>query len=410
MWNVWSNRILPQLRRLKQRLVNAMTVRLIGRAQAISFPQSTHRATTTTVHVIDQMGLGGAQRQLLHWMNSEPNCKLIAVFRGDGHYQAELKHLGIPLLVLDEELSRHHLLRILARLDIHLARALTLRRHLDRIQAVRIYAWLPLSQNICALAEAGSNRQRAAIHRNQPSHRPGSTREHLLNRLSQIAFHRHVGNARAVADDWVRCYASAPDSVRVIPNVLDITAFVDRPRSPASPPIILTVGRCVGQKRQDLLIQASAILDNLGRTIQTVIAGDGHLRNDLIAQIKKYDLGDSCRVTGACEDPREWYAQASIFVLCSDYEGMPNVIMEAMAFGLPIITTPAGGATELIGHNSNGIVVPCNDAATLANAIACFLDHPAWARSLGDAARESINDKRPELLPHCIASIWSEKT
>ena len=93
---------------------------------------------------------------------------------------------------------------------------------------------------------------------------------------------------------------------------------------------------------------------------------------------------------GRCEDIPNTIKNASLFVLSSDHEGLPNALMEAMVLGLPVVSTDCGGggARALIDHGENGLIVPCGDADALAEAIRQNLADPEGAKRSGEKAAE----------------------
>ena len=107
--------------------------------------------------------------------------------------------------------------------------------------------------------------------------------------------------------------------------------------------VIGTVGRLEPQKRFDILIEAFARFLPTSPKSVLLIAGDGSLRKRLEAQISRLDLGQRCRLLGHVSDVRRLYECMDLFVQSSDYEGTPNVVLEAMAMKVPVIATDAGG-------------------------------------------------------------------
>lgn len=134
-------------------------------------------------------------------------------------------------------------------------------------------------------------------------------------------------------------------------------------------PIILTVGTLKPVKRHDLLIEAFARLPaSLGATL--CILGEGQMREQLEHQIDR--LGLQCRVLlpGFALVPGPWYAHSDLFVLSSDYEGFGNVIVEAMEYGLPVVSTDCPvGPTEILAGGQYGALVQVGDAQALSQAI-----------------------------------------
>lgn len=156
---------------------------------------------------------------------------------------------------------------------------------------------------------------------------------------------------------------------------------------------ILCVGRLCEQKGQLLLLQAIAKLRDQGLSVSLILAGDGPMRRDLEALIKHYDLQQQVTITGWIDNAQvqQLLKQSQLMVLPSFAEGLPVVIMEAMAAGCPVISTYIAGIPELIKSGVNGFLVHAGDVQALAQAIKQCLTMPAAERlSLIEKARSSV--------------------
>lgn len=144
-------------------------------------------------------------------------------------------------------------------------------------------------------------------------------------------------------------------------------------------PLIVTAGRLVPQKDHAALIRAFARLQVMVRS-HLVILGEGPERRSLETLARNLGIGDRVVFPGYHENPYPFFARANLFVLSSRYEGMPNVLLEALACGLPIVSTdcPHGPAEILKGGEFGGLV-PVGDSDNLAQAIARSLHAPADA-------------------------------
>lgn len=134
---------------------------------------------------------------------------------------------------------------------------------------------------------------------------------------------------------------------------------------------IVTMGRLHPQKNHKLLIDAFAIIADEFKDYKLKIFGDGELKETLQKQIDELGLGGQVELMGAQKDILNKINKASLFVLSSDYEGLPNALIEAMCVGIPSVSTDCspGGAREIIEDGENGFIVPCNDAQALAKAM-----------------------------------------
>ena len=153
---------------------------------------------------------------------------------------------------------------------------------------------------------------------------------------------------------------------------------------------IVSVGRLQPQKNQKLLIDAFALIAKDFPDYKLKIYGDGQLKEELQNQIDEYGLTEQIILMGAHKDIFDKISTASLFVLSSDFEGLPNTLIEAMCIGIPSVSTDCspGGARELITDEENGFVVPCNDADKLANAMKKVLTDNELARKFSSAGKK----------------------
>jgi len=183
-------------------------------------------------------------------------------------------------------------------------------------------------------------------------------------------------------------------------NGVDLSRFVvtDFGSVPAE---IVSIGRLIEKKGFGDLISACALLQSRGRKFQCVIIGEGPLEESLRAQIEAKDLKECVTLTGpqTQSEITKRLAHATIFALPCTHEAgggmdnLPTVIMEAMAAGLPVISTPLAGIPEMIEDAANGELVPERDPTALAAAIEKLLDDPERARRLGERGRQIAREK-----------------
>jgi len=152
-------------------------------------------------------------------------------------------------------------------------------------------------------------------------------------------------------------------------------------------PVIITAGRLVPAKNHALLIDAIALLR---RNIQVrlIILGDGDLRSVLQKKIEEMNLQDCIRLEGFKLNPVSWMSKADLFVLSSDYEGFGNVLVEALAAGLTIVSTDCDFGPSEILEGGCGYLAPVGDAAALAFEMERGLQSPIDKKRLKERARE----------------------
>lgn len=170
--------------------------------------------------------------------------------------------------------------------------------------------------------------------------------------------------------------------------------------------VIVTVGRLSHQKNQTLLINAFAKCANRIPDYNLEIIGEGELKCELQHLINTLGLKERIKLKGTFDNVSNVIRNASLFVLSSDYEGIPNALIEAMSLGLPCISTDCkpGGARTLITNGVNGIITPWRDEKKLSDAILFMILNPSEANRIGEIAM-NISDR---LSPKNIYDIWED--
>lgn len=169
---------------------------------------------------------------------------------------------------------------------------------------------------------------------------------------------------------------------------------------------VISVGRLDENKNQQMIIRAFAGLADRYPEYRLILYGEGELREALTTKVSELGLLERISLPGAISDVAGMIEKAGIFVLSSNTEGMPNALIEAMALGIPCISTdcPCGGPKDIIQHGENGMLVPVNDSDALANALEKIMKDSALARKLGKNAV-----KIQELLhPDQTNRAWEE--
>lgn len=184
----------------------------------------------------------------------------------------------------------------------------------------------------------------------------------------------------------------------VISNPIQESFYhVSRSKNPRH---IVTCGRLNQQKNHALLIRAFACIAAKYPQENLLIYGKGSLEEELKQLIISLHLEDRVHLMGLNTQVEKVLAQAKVFVLSSDYEGMPNALMEAVAVGVPSIATdcPCGGPRLLIKNGQNGVLFPCQDEKALAVALSDILSNPLKAVQMGESARQSAQIFKSEVI------------
>lgn len=213
----------------------------------------------------------------------------------------------------------------------------------------------------------------------------------LLERRTAGLSRMHVAVSESMAAmlrDVVRVPA---DRIRVIPNwaAPELRPPAPGPLPRQGAPTIIHVARLHAQKRQDILLDAFGEVRRLRPGATLWIVGTGPLEPRL-----RRLAGEGVEFLGRREDIRHLLRRADIFVLSSDWEGMPLAILEAMGEGLPVVSTAVGGVPELVEDGVTGLLVPKGDSAALARAISACINEPARARAMGEEGRRRCAGRR----------------
>jgi glycosyltransferase involved in cell wall biosynthesis len=222
-----------------------------------------------------------------------------------------------------------------------------------------------------------------------------------------VSLRKLIANAAAVvtvSDYAVRLlqerFAESAAKIHRVYNGVDLSRFTPTDFA-GQPPQIVSIGRLIEKKGFSDLIGACALLQARGRRFSCRIIGEGPLEESLRTQIVANGLEKCVALTGPQTQAEiaTQLAHATVFVLpCTreadgGMDNLPTVIMEAMAAGLPVISTPLGGIPEMIDDGVNGEFVPERDPAAIAAAIERLLEDRQQARRLGDRGREIAREK-----------------
>ena len=157
---------------------------------------------------------------------------------------------------------------------------------------------------------------------------------------------------------------------------------------------LLAIGRLVEQKGFFVLLDVIANLKKMFPTILLVIVGEGELRSAIEKRIDELELRDQVKLVGERTDTQTFFQKADVFVLSSLFEGFGNVVLEAMACGVPVVATNTGGVPEMIAEGKSGFIVPSNDSSALARAIERTLHLSSEEKkNMIESARRTVEEK-----------------
>ena len=235
-----------------------------------------------------------------------------------------------------------------------------------------------------------------------------------IDRWTNHLVNINVCVSRGVADFSATVTGLDRQKLTVIPNAVDADKFVGiQPADltplgiPCGSRVFISVGRLESQKGFDVLIEAISLGNSLPADVYFLIVGDGPQSVSLRQQVELHALQERIRFAGRRTDVPELLAASMTFILSSRWEGMPNVILEAMAAGLPIITTSVEGTDELVQDGVNGLVVAPDRAAALRAAIESVLARPDFVLAAGNASQAiAAKDFTPLSVAYSYANTY----
>jgi glycosyltransferase involved in cell wall biosynthesis len=229
------------------------------------------------------------------------------------------------------------------------------------------------------------------------------TQAEVLNR--RMAKAKFVLTCTDYNRHYLQGISTSQTPIRLAYHGLDLNCFQPHPAelnaSGAQVPMILSVGRFCEKKGFCYLLEACHVLKQARLPFHCVIVGYGPLEAAIRQQIHDQQLEEQVTLTGQLTQDQliDYYQQADIFALpClvtdeGDRDGIPNVLLEAMAMALPLISTDISGISELVNSEKNGILVPEKAAVSLAKALERLIRQPSLRADLGRAARRTVEER-----------------
>ena len=361
------------------------------------------RSQQTVALVLPNLELGGAERQAVELALQLPALGwrvIVMVAEKHGPLEEALTEAGIPVHDLGAELW--HPKSSLAFWKNVLAVVYRIRRICSAECVSILQSYLYWQNQLVVPAGMFNPGVKAVItgRRSMGSFKDGRRGYQLIENLANLFTDGIVCNSKAVALDTLNGEHTGSALVSVIYNGVDIDKFHPdggslQPTAMAKEDLVIgTVGNLKPEKNQALLIRAFARASAGFPRARLVIAGrDMGEGEKLRALAVELGVADRVQFVGEVAEAASFYRTLDLFVLSSSEEGMPNVVLEAMASGLPVVTTRVGGIRALIRSGMQGIVVKVGDEEGLADAIRSLLADPAARAELGNAALRRIRSR-----------------
>jgi glycosyltransferase involved in cell wall biosynthesis len=336
------------------------------------------------LYLISTLGQGGAEKQLVSWahiMQADLGARVfVASFdSGRTHWAQALSDMDVPVTVLgrDRNLANRALGVIL------LAR----KHRIDVAHAFSCY--------LSPLALAASLASRAVPASSVRGDGLADLRNlRTIYRRPTLTMVRYMTANSHEAIAQITPRLPARTLVQYVPNLVETPPYSDREQwalASGSAKTALMVGRLDRNKRIDLFLRALARARALEPGLRGLIVGEGPLSADLSRQAEELGLlPHGVEFTGRLDDVSAHYAGADIFVHLAASEGTPNVVLEAMAAGLPVVTTGAGDLCHIVKPDHTGILVPNDDVAALSAVLVDLVRAPELRARLGHEAREEM--------------------
>lgn len=338
------------------------------------------------LHIIPTLDRSGAEKQLsllATALSREAFDPHVCVLTRGGPYEADLKRAGIPVIPIGKSFK------------VDPAAFLRLKRHITALAPDVVHTWLFAANSYgrAAALAAGVKHLIAAERCVDPWK---VWHELAIDRWLGRRSDRIVVNSSGIRDFYVR-HGLPPEKFAVIANgILPAPAGGARDELlaelglPQNVRLIGAVGRLWPQKRMKDLIWAADLLKVIRDDVHLLIIGDGPQRARLERFRRQVRIEDKVHFLGHRGDVARWMPHFDLLWLASEYEGLPNVILEAMAAGVPVVASDISGNRDLVVPDETGYLVPVGDRAALARQANKLLDDVDLARRLGDAGRQRV--------------------
>lgn len=342
---------------------------------------------------IDTMTKGGAERvisNLSNYLIEDNEVEILTLLDRKCAYKLNQKIKFHSLKISEKKKN------IFEKISYTINNVKEYKKRVSQINPDIIVSFLPRSSYYALIAATKNKIKIIVSERNDPK----QEYKNLVNKLLMKALYKRADGFVFQTEDAQRYYnKKIQQKSIIIPNPIDDN-FLCQPCETERKNEIVTAGRLTEQKNQIMLINAFEIVQQKYPQYTLKIYGDGVLREKLQNTIRDKRLEKNIFLPGISNNIKEDIYAAKMFVMSSNYEGMPNALMEAMAMGLPVISTncPCGGPKFLIGNNENGLLVRVNEKKDMADAIIRIIEDQELAKKLSENAHNKIKTMHPNII------------
>ncbi len=342
------------------------------------------------LYVFAALPVGGAEMLLYNQIEALDRSRfrpMVCSLRDKGPMGKKIEELGVPVFALQGLKSNRFEFQVILRLKQLLIR--------EKVSIVHTHLLDGGRYGRIAALWAGSPCIVSTFHNVYTRRR---MRIHLINRFLGKFTHRIIAVSEAVKRDLLRYDGLEPDKVLVIPNMIDLDAFGRGDRERVRRELGFTprelvlgcVARLEEQKGHVYLLEAANLLRRQRAGIRLLLVGDGRLRSSIEHKAKELGLLDVVVFTGTSNRVAELMSAMDVFVLPSLWEGLGLVLGEAMASGVPVVSTEVGGTSEIVLDGETGLLIPPGDPEAIRKAVIRILDDREATRTMTEQARHRV--------------------
>jgi len=345
------------------------------------------------IQVIATLKVGGAEGQLFEFVKRIDKRKydiIVCALTEGGYYADELERLGIKIVVLNKR----------GKLDIGMLIKLVRLMRIEKIELVYTYmftantwgriAALLAGVPIIVAGERAADRWKSKFHL-------------LVDKVLSKYTDKIIANSDGVVDFYVLEAKISRNKFLVVHNGVNMSMFKHQKDRAAEirqelnicseKAVVGTIGRLMPQKGYQFFLKAVKIIAKEFPNTVFLIVGVGYELEELENLSIKLGIGDKVIFAGFRDDIPEILSIVDVFVSSSLYEGLPNVVLEAMANGLPVVATNIEGTCEVVLEGKTGFLVPPRDYVALAEKVTFLLNNQELAHKMGETGKEKVREE-----------------